>query len=154
MTDMREALERWKRLLMGELVAGSGDMEDLEQTVNQVISEIDAALSSQTDVDRLVDAGLAVLRGDTIVITADLSQIGLCFDMALNQDPNTPDLVISDKAEFANELVYALNDEKENGDTLVHEMLDEAIRKAVDGGAFGVEEATNAFGKGDDDAIR
>lgn len=46
---------------------------------------------------------------------------------------------ISDLGEFAKDVVRALNDEAEDGATMVHELFDNAMAKAIDGGSIGVD---------------
>ena len=50
------------------------------------------------------------------------------------------DYYISDPAVFATEIVRALEDEEEDGTTLVHRMLDAAAVTALENGALGAEE--------------
>jgi hypothetical protein len=52
---------------------------------------------------------------------------------------DTPNIKITDEAVFAQEVVEALNREEENGGTLITEMLDEAIKQAVENGCDGVD---------------
>jgi len=42
-------------------------------------------------------------------------------------------------SDFAKEVVLAINDESEDGSNLLTRMLDEAIKKAVEGGCDGVD---------------
>lgn len=48
-------------------------------------------------------------------------------------------LVVSNADEFASEVVYALNDEGEDGSTPVSRLLDAAIRQAVECGCEGLD---------------
>lgn len=83
--------------------------------------------------------------------------IGGCIDMAIGNSclrfaaeqhpyfwdgqrpPSVPNIIITDEAMFAKEICHAINAEGEDGSTLLTRMLDEAIRKAVEGGCEGVE---------------
>ena len=47
---------------------------------------------------------------------------------------------ITDAAEFAKELTYALNREEEDGTTPIHRLFDQGILDALDNGAQGIEE--------------
>lgn len=46
---------------------------------------------------------------------------------------------ITDLDEFAKDVVYALNDEEEDGTTLVHKMFDEAMVNAIDDGSMNID---------------
>lgn len=52
---------------------------------------------------------------------------------------DAPHAKITDHAEFAREVVNALNDESEDGTTLVHTMLDGVAREFLENGADGVD---------------
>ncbi len=49
-------------------------------------------------------------------------------------------LVVTDPSTFSKEVLHALKDEEEDGTTLVHRMLDDAIRNAIEQGAEGIED--------------
>ncbi|VUF54073.1 hypothetical protein [Escherichia phage Fraca] len=49
------------------------------------------------------------------------------------------DIKITDKELFLEEVVRELNAESEDGSTLIHEALDQAVSNALDNGADGVE---------------
>ena len=51
---------------------------------------------------------------------------------------SVPNITITDEAVFALEVARAINDEGEDGSTLLTRMLDAAIRKAVESGCEGV----------------
>jgi hypothetical protein len=46
---------------------------------------------------------------------------------------------ISDLAEFTKDVVSELNREAEDGTTLIHELFDDALAKALDGGSIGID---------------
>lgn len=52
---------------------------------------------------------------------------------------DVPNIKITDVQEFALEVARAINDEAEDGSTLLTRMLDEAIAKAVEDGCDGVD---------------
>ena len=52
---------------------------------------------------------------------------------------STNELIITDCSVFAAEILCELRREKENGDTLVTDMLDMAVLRAVENGAEGFE---------------
>lgn len=45
---------------------------------------------------------------------------------------------ITDPGEFIKEFVQALEDEEEDGSTLIHRVFDQAVTNAIDNGALGV----------------
>lgn len=47
---------------------------------------------------------------------------------------------ITDFDEFAKELRYALNHEDEQGSTVIHYAIDNAIKSCIENGAFGIED--------------
>ena len=49
------------------------------------------------------------------------------------------DVVVTDLAEFARDVVRELNREAEDGTTPIHELLDRALAEAVDQGSLGCE---------------
>lgn len=52
---------------------------------------------------------------------------------------DVPNIKITDRQEFARSVADAINDEAEDGSTLLTRMLDAAIAKAVEDGCDGVE---------------
>ena len=52
---------------------------------------------------------------------------------------NQPNVKIEDIGLFMKEVVSAINDEREDGSTLLTDMLDEAIKKAVENGCEGID---------------
>ena len=46
---------------------------------------------------------------------------------------------ITDEAKFANAILDAINEESENGTTLLHKMLDQAAENAVEYGCEGIQ---------------
>lgn len=53
---------------------------------------------------------------------------------------------LSDNDAFAKDLVRALNDEDEAGNTMIHRMFDKGIDEAIESGAEGVDEHPNQEG--------
>jgi len=50
-----------------------------------------------------------------------------------------PNIKITNAAVFAREVMYAINAENEDGSTLLTDMLDKAIKQAVENGCEGVD---------------
>lgn len=49
------------------------------------------------------------------------------------------DFKVTDKSAFIKSVVSELNDEQEDGTTLVHKMLDNAVAAAIESGADGID---------------
>lgn len=75
---------------------------------------------------------LANIEGDEIVIRIKISSLEVAFDLVMDDDT---DVKLTNSATFARGVVQELNAENEKGDTLVHKMLDQAVREAVEQGA-------------------
>lgn len=86
---------------------------------------------------------LVKIEDDMIVIRVPISAIkraaAYAFDDAWGFQQHNAEVV--DEQEFAKELVTELRREKENGATLVHDMLDKACVRAAENGAFGLNES-------------
>ena len=78
----------------------------------------------------------------TIRITkADLKRAAVHLPDFEEFDEDTGDILIPkvvDAAAFADAIYHQLNDEEEDGTTIVHRMFDDAIKEAVEQGAEGV----------------
>lgn len=53
--------------------------------------------------------------------------------------PLTPNLKITDETVFAREVALEINREREDGSTMLTDMLDEAVKRAVENGCEGVD---------------
>lgn len=58
--------------------------------------------------------------------------------------PDVPNIVITDAAIFAKEVVAEIDREREDGSTLLTDFLDEAIKRAVENGCEGVDHDDNS----------
>lgn len=63
------------------------------------------------------------------------------------EDGETPVVTVSDAKVFAHEVCRAMNEESEDGSTLLSRMLDAAVMDAVDNGAQGITYRLTAAGK-------
>lgn len=81
---------------------------------------------------------LVGIVGDEIVIRVPVSAIPIAAGLAWERR-STRDLRVTCLPAFAQEIIQQLKSEKENGDTLVTDMLDAACIRAVEYGAEGVE---------------
>lgn len=82
-----------------------------------------------------------------IVISIGIST--LAFSLHISDDNNPFDnekndykrsYKVTDEEEFADEVVHSLQDEREDGSTILTDLLDKAMSDAIDQGAQGVEE--------------
>jgi hypothetical protein len=81
---------------------------------------------------------LIEIIGDEIVIRVPIHAIPVAAAVAW-ETRSLRELKVTDVPVFAAELVSQLRREKENGDTLVTDMLDAAVIRAVEDGAEGFE---------------
>ena len=82
----------------------------------------------------------AVIRNGLIVISIDIDALPVIVSGSCAEDGLDGLWRVTDPETFAKEVVNALNDEAENGTTLVHKMFDQAFSNAIDQGAEGIEE--------------
>lgn len=71
----------------------------------------------------------------------DLKRAAIGLPDFEQEDPDTGEFLIpkvTDPAMFAKEVYRRLNDEEEDGTTIVHRMFDDAIKEAVEQGAEGI----------------
>lgn len=83
---------------------------------------------------------LACIEGDEIVVRVPISSLPHAASVAWDEEYGFEDhsLRIDDLDEFAKSFVQYLNDEAEDGTTVLHEAFDKAIVKATEQGAFGI----------------
>lgn len=84
---------------------------------------------------------LVSIEGDEIVIRVPILALPDAFkycDYVEGFDPEGPRPCVTDAAVFARELLGELQREEEDGSTVVTEMLDDAMRAAVENGCEGV----------------
>ena len=63
----------------------------------------------------------------------------LCYAVSEGRSYGMGEISISDNDVFAGELLHILNDESEDGSTVVHRMFDDAASQAIENGAEGAE---------------
>jgi hypothetical protein len=86
------------------------------------------------------NGGKAVIEDGAIVIRVPLDTLGLVLDGAWAMSgPDRQRFKVTDAAVFAAEVAHKLNEEDEQGTTLIHRMFDKAFFEAIDYGAEGVE---------------
>jgi len=56
-----------------------------------------------------------------------------------NSGKDVPNIKVTDISEFAKEVVMKLNEEREDGSTLVTDLLDKAIKQSVEDGCTGID---------------
>lgn len=83
---------------------------------------------------------MANIEGTEIVIRVPFDAIPDAAKVAFDEEWGEGEhgIAVVDPAVFAGELVRALNDEGEDGTTLVHQMLDKACVNAAEDGAEGL----------------
>jgi hypothetical protein len=84
-------------------------------------------------------SGHATIEGDEIVIRFVIPFLPLIFDGS----PLGPEFKVTDPNTFASDVVYELNQQREDGYTPVHRMFDDAMTEAVEQGTEGVEEVAD-----------
>lgn len=92
-------------------------------------------------------AAEAYIEGDAIVIRVPIENLPIAFEYCpLN--PHEPSEAmekqfrISDLPEFAKSLVRRLNEEEEDGTTLIHRCFDKAMEQVIEQGDEGVSDIT------------
>lgn len=86
------------------------------------------------------NGGQATIEDGAIVIRVSLDALPMVLEGTWAMGKFDTRYKITDPNEFAKELVCALNREDEQGTTAIHEMFDQAILDAIEGGAFGIDE--------------
>lgn len=86
------------------------------------------------------DSGRAIIEDDIIVIRVPITYLPIIIEGAWALNALDTRFKLTDAALFAKDLVRALNDENEEGTTMVHKMFDAAINEALEQGADGIEE--------------
>jgi len=88
----------------------------------------------------VVSGELVAIEGDQIVIRVPIDALPEACAIAWDSSLGEHGITISDLPVFAKEFVRELRREEENGDTLVHKMLDRAAYMAANNGAEGLSE--------------
>ena len=84
----------------------------------------------------------AVLLNGLIVISIDVDALPVIVSGSCAADGLDGLWKVTDPEVFAKEVVHALNNEREDGTTRVHQMFDRAFLEAIEQGAEGIEECT------------
>lgn len=79
----------------------------------------------------------AKIEGKEIVVRIKISALKQCVEYATTQAFGEA-VKLTNKHKFAKEFVRQLNDEAEDGETILHRAFDEAIVQAIEQGAEGV----------------
>lgn len=84
---------------------------------------------------------LARIEGDDVVIRVPIAALAEehVIPSDLLDSEFRPKVRVTDAAAFAADFVHALNAEAENGDTMVHRLLDQAFTLAVGEGSEAVD---------------
>lgn len=82
----------------------------------------------------------AVIEGDQIVIRLPIENLPVAVEGARSLQTLEGRWKVTDANAFAKDLVRALNDEDEEGTTMVHKMFDKGFNEAFEQGPDGVEE--------------
>ena len=82
----------------------------------------------------------ALIENDEIIIRVPVKYLPVIVEGAWALNALDKRFKLTDAALFAQDLVRALNDENEEGTTMIHKMFDAAINEALEQGADGIEE--------------
>lgn len=82
----------------------------------------------------------AIIENDEIVIRVPFKYLPTIVEGAWALNALDKRFKLTDAALFAKNMVRALNDEDEQGTTMIHKMFDKAINEALEQGAEGIEE--------------
>lgn len=84
--------------------------------------------------------GTAIIKDDAIIIRVPLKTLPEVVEGAWTLGALDMRCKLTDIPAFAKALVGALNDEDEEGTTLIHQMFDKAINDTLENGAEGIDE--------------
>lgn len=82
----------------------------------------------------------AIIENDEIIIRVPIKYLPVIVEGAWALNALDTRFKLTDASLFAKALVSALNDEDEQGTTIIHKMFDAAINEALEQGAEGIEE--------------
>jgi len=94
--------------------------------------------------ERVSTGASAVIRDGKIEISIDVDALPIIVNGSCCCDSMDGLWRVTDAEVFAKEVCRALNDEREDGTTRVHMMFDGAFMEAIEQGAEGIEEASEA----------
>lgn len=87
------------------------------------------------------------LRGNKVVIEIGIDIMAFAFEKSEYNNPfdegkndHIQENSISDKRQFAKDVVYELTDEREDGSSLLADLFDEAEKNAVENGSLGLKD--------------
>jgi hypothetical protein len=80
----------------------------------------------------------AVVEDGCIVIRLAIKNLSMAVEGAYALGAIDAPMTVTDADEFANDVVSALNDEDEEGTTLVHQMFDKAFNHIGENGSLGI----------------
>lgn len=84
--------------------------------------------------------GEAVLEFDEIVVRVNVDALQDVVNGASSMGYVEGEFKVTDRWEFAKELIRVLNGQDEQGCTPLHKVFDDAIIEAIENGAFGIAE--------------
>ncbi len=80
---------------------------------------------------------LARIIDNKIVIIIDCNTLPYVLDFY--NETHDSHLKLENLEELLRDILYELNNEEENGDTLIHKMLDKAFFRAIENGSEGID---------------
>jgi len=99
---------------------------------------VDRGLGGMMSADQVAVA----IEETEIVIRIPITYLPTALDCAMDGGHVAGEYKVTDPAQFAHGILSVLQDEREDGTTLVHGLLDKAIEDAIDGGEVeGIAEA-------------
>lgn len=88
----------------------------------------------------LKNGGRAIIERDSVVVRFPIEALAEALEGAWAMRKIDVRYKVTNAAALAKEFVNALNDEDEQGTTLIHEMADQAFVDCIEAGAEGIDE--------------
>lgn len=85
------------------------------------------------------NGGKAIIKDGALVISIQVDNLHQILEGAWAMNKLDQRYKVTDAATFAKELCHQLNDEDEQGTTLVHRMFDKAIVNGIEWGCEGID---------------
>ena len=85
------------------------------------------------------DSGKAVIEDGAIVIRVQIAALQTIMDGGFSCGAYPERSKVTNSEGFAKEIAAELNDEDEDGSTMIHKMFDKAINQAIEQGAQNAE---------------